>query len=196
MRDHASLREVQVHLLTTHLLRILPVSALALIVFGCGSDGNVTPASSVLGQVMRGSAQEPTSMDPAAIAAELPCPAVRILPDTEFIRREVTGDAPPEDRLRWQASITKTARECRADGEGLIVRVGMSGRVIEGRVGAPEVVELPIRVAVREGGEVTYSRLHNVQVSVTDASQTWAFVDENAIVQDPASADIVVGFDG
>ena len=47
----------------------------------------------------------------------------------------------------------------------------------------------------REGDEVTYSRLHSVEVSMSQPSQDWAYVEENVTIAAPRSARIVVGFD-
>lgn len=159
----------------------------------CGTN-SVTPAETFVGQFMRGSTQAPTTLDEDLFKAAIECPTVRIQPQTEFIRREVEG-ASGDDGLRWQASITETARECRTEGEGTAIRVGISGRVIEGRRGAPDKVELPVRIAVREGGEITYTRLHAVEVALDAPSKSWAFVDEKVFVKDANNADIVVGFD-
>ncbi|WP_157961998.1 hypothetical protein [Acuticoccus kandeliae] len=152
------------------------------------------PAETALGQFFRGTTAEPTTIDPELTMAPVVCPSVRVLQDTEVIRRD-DGSEKPEG-LRWQASIVRTARECeRGTGEAVTVRVGASGRIVTGPKGAPQVVELPLRVAVREGETVTYSRVHNVRVTMSGASQSWAFVDGPIPVADPRSAQIVVGFD-
>lgn len=176
-------------------LSVSPIllAAIGLSLAACGG-GVGTPADSGLGQFMRGTTNEPTTIREDVIAAAISCPGVRVQPQTEFIRREVEG-AEGNTGLRWQASITQTARECRKAEDGTSVRVGVSGQVIEGPRGAGGTVELPLRIAVRERGEVTYSRLHSVTVTLAGASQTWAFVDEDVFVKDPDRADIVVGFD-
>lgn len=134
--------------------------------------------------------------EPQPTAVETPtrmrCPRVYLLPETEVVRRT---DGSGSDSLRWQASISKTARECQQSGTGVRVRVGVSGRVILGPKGSPGAVELPLRVAVREGESTTYSQLHTVRVNVQSASQGWAFVDENVVVAAPNGAQIFVGFD-
>lgn len=175
---------------------IAALGVAAAILAACASDGE-TPATTAVGQFLRGSGEEPTTIDPELLTPTIPCPEVAIQPGTEALRREAAGGG--ADALRWQARISRTARECTLQGEGeeafLAIRVGVSGRVIEGSQGAPEVVELPLRVAVRQGQEVTYSRLHNVQVALEGVSQPWAFVDENVRVTS-ADAAILVGFDG
>ena len=54
--------------------------------------------------------------------------------------------------LRFQATITKTARECTINGGEITARIGIQGRVIAGPAGAPASVQVPLRVAVVQGG--------------------------------------------
>ncbi|MEM7695939.1 MAG: hypothetical protein AAF318_15935 [Pseudomonadota bacterium] len=163
----------------------------ALALGGCGA-GVLTPAKTVLSGTFN--EEEREEVDPDLLRPAVTCPPVRIQAGTEALRRE--GEAGNGDTLRWQASILKTARACTKGADGTAIRVGISGRVIEGPRGAPSSVTLPVRVAVRENSAITYSRLHNVAVSRDSASQDWAFVDEAIVVDNPAAAEIVVGFDG
>ncbi|WMS42970.1 hypothetical protein RDV64_00790 [Acuticoccus sp. MNP-M23] len=155
-----------------------------------GSSGD----KGTFGKIINAGRPEPEVIDPALFTPKSTCPPVNILSGTEVIRRDGGSDDP--SRLRWQATITKMARECSPAADGVTVRVGVSGRVIEGGGGAPSAIELPLRIAVRENGEVTYSRLHSVGVTRSGASDDWAYVDEAIAVKDPANAEIVVGFDG
>jgi hypothetical protein len=167
------------------------IVCVALTLAGCSDT--VSDARGGLDTFFRGST---TAQTP--IAEQLPetvtCPRVNILPGTEVIRRE---DGSGNANLRWQASITKVARECDRGADGAVtVRVGAAGRVIQGPRGAGGGVELPLRVAVREGGNVTYSRLHGVSVALTGPSQDWAYVEENVVVTAPRNTEVLVGFDG
>lgn len=165
--------------------------ALAVSLAGC-AGGPATPSNLTLENAFRGTTQEPQQPDlgPELVAI---CPQITVNPGTETLRRD--GGNESDETLRFQASITNTARECKDAEGGITVRVGVSGRVVEGSAGAPSTVELPVRVAVQEGSEVTYSRLHNVQVTMDAVSKSWAFVDESVFVTDPGRARIVVGFD-
>ena len=165
---------------------------------GCASDSGGSSSGGAVESFFRAGAEDKGTIDPDLLRPDAPCPQVRILAGTGAIRRGDPNatDAAADADLRWQASITRTARECKPGDGGTLMRVGVSGRIVEGVRGAPDRVELPVRVAVREGGEVTYSRLHNVTVARSGVSQDWAFVDENVLVKDPARAEIVVGFDG
>ncbi|MEM8664971.1 MAG: hypothetical protein AAGF49_12730 [Pseudomonadota bacterium] len=153
----------------------------------------MTPAQNALGSILSAGAPEPVEIDPQLLARQQTCPEVSVQPETESLRRDAgSGEA---SQLRWQASITETARECQPAEGGTKVRVGIAGRVIEGPAGFSGAVELPVRVAVRENGEITYSRLHTVRVEREGASQAWAFVDEQVVVDDVNRSEIVVGFD-
>ena len=54
--------------------------------------------------------------------------------------------------VRFQATITRTARECSINGGEITARIGIQGRVIAGPAGAPPSVQVPLRVAVVQGG--------------------------------------------
>jgi hypothetical protein len=54
--------------------------------------------------------------------------------------------------MRYQATITRTARDCSQSGGNVVARIGIQGRVIAGPAGNPPTVEIPLRVAVVQGG--------------------------------------------
>jgi hypothetical protein len=58
------------------------------------------------------------------------------------------GKQPVGNDLRFQATITRTARECTYNSGEITARIGIQGRVIAGPAGAPATVEVPLRVAV------------------------------------------------
>lgn len=175
-----------------------------------------------MGKALRGTSAAPTAIGAAAAPSQpaTTCPTVTILPDTESLviadKAPTASDTGPmtaalgagtiamsnagpnqADRVRWQAAIMKTARECTPAGGKTGVKVGIAGRAVLGLRGKPGPVTLPIRVAVREGDKTTYSKLHKVQVTLTDAapSAPFAIVDDTVTLSDPASATIYVGFD-
>jgi hypothetical protein len=164
---------------------------IALAAAGCGGP----TADSTLGQFMRGTTQEPTTLDPATLRAPTACPPVKILPDTGSLRVTEKGTELEEGALRWLARIDKTARECVRVEDGLTARVGVAGRALAGPKGGLGEVKLPIRVAVREGEAVTYSKLHTLTVDLSAAAQDFAFVDEAVPIADEATAEILIGFD-
>lgn len=158
---------------------------------GCG--GAIDSSMNAVGSLLNAGAGPDEKPKVAAAPAEPRCPRVSILPETEVMRRE-TGEG-GNAALQWQASIAKTARACAPAGEGVTVRVGISGRIVQGPKASAGAISLPIRVAVKEGNDVTYSKLHTVSVSLDAPSKDWAFVDENVTVGQPGIATIIVGFD-
>ncbi|MEO1397824.1 MAG: hypothetical protein AAFU56_03030 [Pseudomonadota bacterium] len=128
------------------------------------------------------------------------CPAVRLRAGTESFR--VTpkgGDKEDASQLRYQATITKVARECAYVGDNLEIKVGARGRLITGPKGAPGQFEMPIRVAVTRGKDTVYSQLHRPQGSIADGatSGTFSFVDDKVVIPAPTSANVrvFIGFD-
>ncbi len=57
------------------------------------------------------------------------------------------GEPNPLD-VKYQGSITRTARECHLAGNIMTMKVGIEGRVITGPAGAPGTVDVPLRIAV------------------------------------------------
>ena len=159
---------------------------------GSGSNDGGGSSKGVVGSFFQAGV-EPKEIDPELIRPALVCPEVAVQLGTQSLRR-TDGDGATAP-LRWQASITKTARECRTVEGGTAVRVGVSGRVVNGPAGSAGRIELPLRIAVREGRETTYSKLHKVTVERAGASEPWAFVDEAIVVKNPRAAEILVGFD-
>jgi hypothetical protein len=106
--------------------------------------------------------------------------------------------------VRFQATITKTARECVKAGSEITARVGIQGRVIVGPAGAPASVEVPLRVAVVQGGVAekviaTKAYRTNVEVGEQD-SVPFSLVIDDIVYPEPPVADVdkyvfYVGFD-
>lgn len=185
VRFHVDVRRVRRTVATGAVLAAVLAAA------GCGGGGGGSGKGAVGAFFQAGA--EPTQIDPALIRPEVVCPDATVQLGTESLRR--TDGSGEGGTLRWQASITKTARECRTVEGGIAMRVGVSGRVVNGPAGGQERVELPLRIAVREGRETTYSKLHKVTVERTGASTSWAFVDESIVVTNPRSAEVLIGFD-
>lgn len=161
----------------------------ALCLAGCGGGDSAKSASQAFFQA----GTEPQVIDAALIAKPVTCPRIEQELGAQAIRR-TKGDGPTAP-LSWQASITNTARECKkADDGTLRIRVGVSGRIVEGTVGAPSQVVLPLHISVREGTETIYDKVHKITVNRSGPSQDWAFVDENVVAQNAPAAQIFVGF--
>jgi hypothetical protein len=108
--------------------------------------------------------------------------------------------------LKYQVTISRTARECAVVGANMRVKAGVQGRVILGPAGGPGPIEVPLRYAVvAEGPEpqTIFTKLYRIPVTIT-ADQTsvpFTHVDEDLTFPMPkvaAALDsyvIYVGFD-
>lgn len=135
---------------------------------------------------------------PVALAPGV-CPRAEVRDGSNVWRQG--GENPTE--VRYQATITETARECRIEGDRMFIRVGVEGRVIAGPKGGPGQVTLPIRVAVTRGlSQALWTRLYTLQISVPPGSPSVDFshVENEVIIQLPTPDElsrtyIFVGFD-
>jgi hypothetical protein len=83
---------------------------------------------------------------------DLNCPPVSIRAGASTYLVAAPGKEAIGNDVRFQATITKTARDCTRNGGEITARIGIQGRVIAGPAGAPETVQIPLRVAVVQGG--------------------------------------------
>ena len=106
--------------------------------------------------------------------------------------------------VRYQASIGKLARECIKSGGEITAHIGIQGRVIAGPAGAPPTVEIPLRVAVVQGGvgeKVIATKAYTTTVTMSqDESVPFTFVAEDLVYPAPVgragdSYIFYVGFD-
>ena len=82
----------------------------------------------------------------------LTCPDIKIRPGASTYAVAAPGKQPVGNDLRYQATITRSARDCNLENGRITARVGIQGRVIVGPAGAPATVEVPLRVAVVKDG--------------------------------------------
>ena len=106
--------------------------------------------------------------------------------------------------LRYQATITRTARDCTAVGGQITARIGIQGRVIAGPAGNPATVEIPLRVAVVQGGvqeKTIATKVYRTTVTMDDAgSVPFSLVAEDLVYPVPPGATgdsyiFYIGFD-
>jgi hypothetical protein len=83
---------------------------------------------------------------------ELNCPLVSIRAGASTYLVGAPGKPAIGDAVRFQASITRTSRDCSINNGQITGRIGIQGRVIAGPSGAPDTVEVPMRIAVVQGG--------------------------------------------
>jgi hypothetical protein len=178
------------------------IVVLALGVAGCSSISEViTPAERGVASAPQASSAAPINpaFDPSQFRITGTCPRVNVLGGAETMLVYETGKQGDPAALRFQGSLTQTARECSLVGENTLIKVGVAGRVLSGPKGATGTVTLPVRVAVRRGTDVLYSQLHQVAVNVAppDFGAAWSKVDEMVSIPAAAADDaqILVGFD-
>jgi hypothetical protein len=132
------------------------------------------------------------------------CPPVQIRAGTEsFMVYERQHEDDPA-YVRFQASLGETARECHptAAGDGLTVKLGVTGRLIAGPKGGQGTASLPLRVAVvkQHGGTVLFTKAYKVPVTVRAPQYFGDFaqvIDDIAFKVGPDDRDLViyVGYD-
>ncbi len=157
-----------------------------------------------------GKSDEPAQPSPApapgqpAADDDVDCPQVTVRAGASTYAVGTTGKQAVGNDVRFQASITKMARECFRSGGQITTRIGIQGRVIAGPAGAPATVEVPLRVAVVQGGvgeKVIASKAYRTTVEMSEGgSVPFTFVAEDLAYPVPsaAAADsyvFYVGFD-
>jgi len=140
----------------------------------------------------------------AADGTELDCPLVKIRAGASTYGVAPPGKQPVASELNYQATITRTARDCRrTTGNQISARIGIQGRVIAGPAGAPASVEVPVRVAVVQTGvqeRVLTTKVYRTTVSMTEDGGAFSVVGEDLLYNMPAQLTsdnyvFYVGFD-
>jgi len=143
----------------------------------------------------------PDDIPPEYFTAPAYCPLVRIRSGTHSYSVYERGHEGDPEFVRFQGSITKTARECRKTADGFAVKVGIAGRVVSGPKGGEGSLTVPIRVAVtQQSTGVKFSELYKVPVTVVPPSLNGSFsqvVDWIPVTATPSEKDFIiyVGFD-
>src|SRR5215468_7300924 len=177
---------------------------------GC-STGNIGSAissstSSVTG-FFSGGSSKPTSVAAAdgAPTPDFDCPSVTTRPGASTLLVNAPNADPSATNLRYQASFSQTARECRLAAGTVTMKVGMQGRVILGPFGGPGTMDVPLRyVVVHEGvtPKTIWSKLYRVKVEIPPSQTNVPFthiIDDIAFPMPPGaeidSYVVYVGFD-
>jgi hypothetical protein len=123
---------------------------------------------------------------------DLNCPPVAIRAGASTYAVAVPGKQAVGNDVRFQVSITKTARECVKAGAETTAHIGIQGRVIAGPAGAPTSVEIPMRVAVVQGGvgeKVIATKAYRTSVAMTeDGTQPFTLVVDDLVYPTPSPA--------
>jgi hypothetical protein len=140
------------------------------------------------------------SEEPAAPATEatpqdtgdLTCPPVTVRAGASTYAVGPPGKEAVGNDLRFQATITKMARECSVNAGVITARIGIQGRVIAGPAGAPSSVQVPIRVAVVQSGvseKTIATKAYQTTVTMTEGgSEPFTLVAEDLTYPAPPGA--------
>jgi hypothetical protein len=128
---------------------------------GCGSTGTTSGSSSLFStsplDLFKTSSKATTGGTTGTgplVDTEYDCPEVKLRFGASTL---MIGDNPSETEpnplaIRYQGTITRTARECHLNGNIMTMKVGIEGRVITGPAGKPGNVDVPLRIAVVQEG--------------------------------------------
>jgi len=173
------------------------IAILAAVAFATGFGMFAAPASSQsLGDRFKSlfgvTPEQPAEAAPAEGETDLTCPPVSIRAGASTYAVAAPGKQPVGNDLRVQATITRTARDCTKNGDQITARIGIQGRVIAGPAGAPSTVEIPLRVAVVQGGvqeKTIATKVYRTTVSMSeDGNVPFALVAEDMVYPVPLGA--------
>jgi hypothetical protein len=159
--------------------------------FGASSDSSPSLGDR-FGQLFGSKSQAVGERAPSAVDNELDCPPVSIRAGASTFAVGTPGKQASGNDLRYQATITRTARDCTLNGGEIVARIGIQGRVIAGPAGNPPTVEIPLRVAVVQGGvqeKTIATKVYRTTVSLTEASSVpFSLVAEDMVYPVPPGA--------
>ncbi|HYI29144.1 MAG TPA: hypothetical protein VD863_14995 [Bradyrhizobium sp.] len=124
--------------------------------------------------------------------SDLSCPPVTIRAGASTYQVAAPGKQPVGNDLRFQVTITRTARECSYNGGEITARIGIQGRVIAGPAGAPTAVDIPMRVAVVQSGiqeKTIATKAYRTSVTMSeDGSVPFTLLAEDLVYPAPPGA--------
>ena len=178
---------------------------------GCGGGsvfGGSTGSSSSIGdrfsQLFGSKSQAVGEAAPPPVDDELSCPSVIIRAGAATFAVGAPGKPAVGNDLRYQATITRTARDCTQTGGEITARIGIEGRVIAGPAGNPPTVEIPLRVAVVQGGvqeKTIATKVYRTTVTMGESgSVPFSMVGEDLVYPVPPGSVVdsyifYIGFD-
>jgi hypothetical protein len=174
------------------------VSAALLLAIGCGVFAAPAAAQSLSDRFKSlfggGAAKDDVPVvnpqqDPTP---ELNCPPVSIRAGASTYLVGAPGKQAVGNDVRFQGSITRTSRDCTINGGQITARIGIQGRVIAGPAGAPETVEVPMRIAVVQGGvneKTIATKAYRTTVTMTeDGSTPFTIIADDIVYPAPPPA--------
>lgn len=161
--------------------------------FGASSDSSSSPSiGSRFSQLFGSKSQAVGETAPPPVDNELSCPPVSIRAGASTFAVAAPGKQPVGNDLRYQATITRTARDCIQTGDQITARIGILGRIIAGPAGNPSSIEIPLRVAVVQGGvqeKTIATKVYRTTVAMNEeGSVPFSLVAEDLVYPVPPGA--------
>jgi hypothetical protein len=183
----------------SHLRMALMLAVAGTVLSGCGGGsmfGASSDSSPSIGsrfsQLFGSKSQAVGESAPAPVDNELSCPPVSIRAGASTFAVAAPGKQAVGNDLRYQATITRTARDCTKTGDQVTARIGILGRVIAGPAGNPPTVEIPLRVAVVQSGvqeKTIATKVYRTTVSMDESgSVPFSLVAEDLVYPVPPGA--------
>lgn len=176
------------------------IIGLAALTGGCmSSGGSSTPSaaspaaasgSSFMNIFKYGGLTKPESMKEEE--EDFECPSIQILEGTAALRAE-SGSG-----VRHQFSVVQTARECRVEGNQVVIKMGVEGRALLGPAGTPGTFTVPVRFVAKRGDQVVASKIQRQSVTIPkgDTQASFIAIEEGMTVpKDGAEIELFVGLD-
>ena len=176
-----------------------------------GSSGGSSSSSSSFGsrfsQLFGSDSQAATTASAPSTQStansDLTCPSVTIRYGASTLSVGSPGKPASGNDLRYQGTITRTARDCNLQGGQVTARIGVMGRIIAGPAGAPPTVEVPMRVALVQDGapeKVIVTKAVRTTVAMEGENTEFSLVAEDITYPVPTEAAndkyiFYVGFD-
>jgi hypothetical protein len=154
-------------------------------------DGDTPTITDRFNQLLGRSSPSPspsTAPTQAVDGVEIDCPVVKIRAGASTYAVALPGTQPSGSNLRFQATITRTARDCTRSGGQITARIGIEGRVIAGPAGTPPTVEIPLRVAVVQAGvqeRTIATKVFRTTVSMSETNVPFSLVGEDLVYESP-----------
>ena len=169
-------------------LAILATFALA----GCATSDSAPPkggdsSNPIRNLFLYGGTTVPEPMKEIKAEDEIECPAVEIREGGSTLRN---GSA---QAVSTQFSIRGLARECRAEGESIIIKIGVEVLAIIGTAGRPGTASAPLSIVVKRGDKTLVTRAKSASVNIpADEGQALFTVVEDGIKVPKSGAELSI----
>lgn len=175
---------------------VIRIAAIAL-ALGCAGVATSASAQSLTDRFKSlfggGSKPDVPIVDPQeGPAPELNCPPVSIRAGASTYLVGAPGKDAVGNDVRFQASITRMSRDCTLDNGQITARIGIQGRVIAGPAGAPDTIEVPMRIAVVQGGvneKTIATKAYRTTVTMSEVGSTpFTIIADDIVYPAPPAA--------